>query len=134
MHAQSVGNHRYNVNSAVHLNSRILRVFYILVPLFPVMSEEYSNVKVCVRCRPVFKGESTYHGGRKFLNIGERELRISDNEGKHPRVFNFDKVFSECSNEDVYVDCVRNLVEGCFIGLNATVLACKFMLCNSILL
>ena len=40
------------------------------------------------------------------------------------RVFTYDKCFGmDSRQEQVFEDCVKNLVLGCFVGFNATILA-----------
>ena len=54
------------------------------------------------------------------------QTREQDNQviiGKD-RVFTYDKCFGmDSRQEQVFEDCVKNLVLGCFVGFNATILA-----------
>ncbi|CAI2359358.1 unnamed protein product [Moneuplotes crassus] len=68
----------------------------------PLIAHEIANGKICVKCNP-------------------RDNQIIIGED---RSFNFDRVFGiDTAQEPIYETCVKNLVLGCFYGLNATVLA-----------
>lgn len=57
---------------------------------------------------------------RNCIDIASKQEIIIGNE----RSFKFDRVFKETSTQDeVYDECVRDLVIGCFEGYNAAVLA-----------
>lgn len=76
-----------------------------------------SRINVVVRCRPLNESEQR---GRRALTILEDGVQVADKK------FNFELVLDEDTRQvDVYESCVRTLVEGCFEGFNATVLACE---------
>jgi hypothetical protein len=55
--------------------------------------------------------QNQQHGANKAISVGDK-------------VFHYDHVFDEQSTQDVIFDCgVREMVEGCFEGFNATVFA-----------
>ena len=86
-----------------------------------------SKVKVVVRCRPLLPREAVGSNGQRTSNSlrvspGQRQVVLGDGKG-----YSFDHVFDQsCGQEHIYDNCVAPLVEGCFNGYNATVLACKF--------
>ena len=86
-----------------------------------------SKVRVMVRCRPLLPRELVGgSGGRAAIKTSKDMKQMQIGESRDIKIYNFDRVFDEkCSQENVYDFCVRNLVEGCFSGYNATVLACK---------
>ena len=74
-----------------------------------------SKVRVCVRCRPLTIKEAR---GRRCLNVLNDQVLIGD------KSYSFDEVYDENSTQaDVYTGCISSLVEGCFKGFNATILA-----------
>lgn len=88
------------------------------------MLEAESHVHVCVRCRPLQRGESSLRNGRKFMSLQDTRVKLTNDDGKHIREYHFDKVFEESSTQnDVYEYCAKGLVEGCFHGFNATIFA-----------
>ena len=79
------------------------------------MDPASSKVRVCVRSRPLSMKEAR---GRKCVSIVKDRITIGD------KSFAFDDVYGETSTQmDVYDGCVGSLVDGCFLGYNATVLA-----------
>lgn len=76
-----------------------------------------SRINVVVRCRPLLRSEIR---GRRSVSIVEDGIQIADKK------FQFETVLDESTaQEEVYERCVKSLVDGCFDGYNATVLACK---------
>ena len=64
----------------------------------------------------------THIKSQQDIVIGHEGLSSGDKNG--PREYKFDQVFREDSPQDsVYVNCIRELVLGCFEGYNAAVLA-----------
>ena len=88
-----------------------------------------NRVKVAIRVRPLLERE-LINGYRICTNvrspseiiIGNELLASTDKNG--PREYKYDRVFKEQEPQDeVYVNCIRDLVLGCFEGYNAAVLA-----------
>lgn len=85
-----------------------------------------SKVKVVVRCRPLLPREAAGgNSSRTFSSLrvtpGQSQVVLGDGKG-----YNFDHVYDQSSGQEhIYESCVAPLVEGCFNGYNATVLACK---------
>lgn len=79
------------------------------------------SVRVCIRCRPRSEKEIRLEGTRKCLQFTSDRLRVIVSEGKE---FIFDSVFDEASSQQQIFDyCARNLVDGLFLGFNATIFA-----------
>lgn len=79
-----------------------------------------TSVRVALRIRPLLSRE-VIQGCRVCTSVtpGNPQVWL----GKE-MAFTYDHVFDmESSQEQVYETCVKNLVEGCFSGYNATVLA-----------
>jgi hypothetical protein len=97
--------------------------------------DDSSKVRVMVRCRPLLPRELVGGSvGRATMKMSTDMKQMQIGESRDVKVYNFDRVFDEkCNQETVYDVCVRNLVEGCFSGYNATVLACSGH-CQSIIL
>lgn len=87
-----------------------------------------TKVKVMVRCRPLLPRENIGNSRPKsVLKLSRDHHQIAVGEGRDSRIYTFDHVFDENSDQqDVYDRCVHDLVEGCFNGYNATVLAFRF--------
>jgi hypothetical protein len=84
-----------------------------------------SKVRVVVRTRPPAPSELR---GRKIVHIPNNQHHQQHGANKAiavgDKVFHYDHVFDEQSTQDVIFDCgVREMVEGCFEGFNATVFA-----------
>ena len=78
-----------------------------------------NKVKVCVRCRPMLPREVS----KKHISLSDDKVVIRMNDVKE---YGFDEVFNEEATQNFIFDqSVRSLVEGCFEGYNATVFACK---------
>ena len=112
----------------------------------PLASE--SNVVVCVRVRPLLPHEVS-SSSRRCVDVSERGGRagassalsrhrntspdrngvirnadITMGKGKHSFTFPFDAAFDEgCAQADVFNAAVSGLLDGLFMGYNATVLA-----------
>ena len=70
--------------------------------------------------RPLI-GKELYERSTICVKVREEENQVII--GKD-RSFNFDKCFGiDSRQEDVFEACVKNLVLGCFVGFNATILA-----------
>ena len=70
--------------------------------------------------RPLI-GKELYERSTICVKVREDENQVII--GKD-RSFNFDKCFGiDSRQEDVFEACVKNLVLGCFVGFNATILA-----------
>ena len=81
------------------------------------------KVSVCVRCRPLSKREESFQKGRKCIQFYNNKCKLMIGEGKE---FIFDHIFDERSQQQsIFEKCIRGLVDGCFQGYNATVLACN---------
>lgn len=77
-----------------------------------------ARINVVVRCRPL--NETEQRAGRRSLVVLQDGVQVADKK------FAFDTVLGEnTKQEEVYECCCRELVDGCFEGFNATVLACK---------
>lgn len=80
-----------------------------------------NKVKVCVRCRPTLPREPVAQSKRLLLNEDKVIIRMNDT-----KEFGFNRVFPPQANqEEIFDYCVKDLVDGCFEGYNATVFACK---------
>ena len=78
------------------------------------------SVRVALRVRPLI-GKELYERSTICVRVREDEDQVII--GKD-RSFNFDKCFGlDSMQEAVFEACVKNLVLGCFVGFNATVLA-----------
>jgi hypothetical protein len=100
------------------------------------MIDNQSKVKVFVRCKPPTNQE--IHA-RKVIQIEKDSVLIGKNISYlvliqfqsfswtyllGDKSFLFDQVFdAQTKQEGIYNDCVRDLVKGCFKGLNATIFA-----------
>eukprot|EP01041_Mallomonas_annulata_P004997 gene4997-9998_t len=82
--------------------------------------EKDTAVKVAVRIRPLLNNEISQHCGSCIHVVpGEPQVTIGSDQ-----CFTFDYVFGTDSNQnEVYEDCVVDLVDATFDGFNATVLA-----------
>ena len=81
-----------------------------------------NKVKVCVRCRPTLPREPTEQSKRLSLTDDKVIIRMNDT-----REFGFNRIFPSNSNQEELFDyCVKELVDGCFDGYNATVFACMY--------
>lgn len=74
-----------------------------------------AKVRVCVRCRPVLGDELMQKKPMKFekdaVSVGSK-------------TFYFDELLDEASSqEEVYMSCIRDRVDKCFDGFNATIFA-----------
>lgn len=78
------------------------------------------SVAVAVRIRPLI-GKELREGSKICVEAREDDCQIII--GKD-RTFTFDKTFGiDSQQEVVFNTCVKNLVLGCFVGFNATILA-----------
>ncbi|XP_024392703.1 uncharacterized protein [Physcomitrium patens] len=85
-----------------------------------VQDDDSSSVRVAVRARPLIQKEIAENSKECVFYSKDRKQVVL---GKGRR-FTFDHVFSPViSQEDVYNECVKPLVESCCAGYNATVLA-----------
>lgn len=81
------------------------------------MADDQSKVRVCIRSRPLSAKE---YRTRRCLSISTDKNQISIGD----KSYAFDNVFSESSTQrDIYDNCVKSLVDGCFHGFNATIFA-----------
>jgi hypothetical protein len=79
------------------------------------MDQSSSKVRVCVRSRPLHIKEAR---GRKCVSIVKDRIIVGD------KSFIFDGVYDDKSSQiDVYDGCIAALIDGCFLGFNATILA-----------
>ena len=79
-----------------------------------------SKLKVAVRCRPLIVEEGR---ARKCISIVDDSIVVGEKR------FSFEQVFDESKTQkDIYSNCVKSLVDGCFDGYNATVFACNYHL------
>jgi len=89
-------------------------------------SKEDDNVKVCVRCRPLNKKE-TSEGNRLVVSVSGKSLSIRNPNGSQdepPKVFSFDHVFGQDSKQlDIYNLISRPIVDAVVEGYNGTVFA-----------
>ncbi|XP_024371268.1 uncharacterized protein [Physcomitrium patens] len=86
----------------------------------PALDDGCSSVRVAVRARPLIEKEIVEKCKEcvSYSQDGKQVVLGKD------RRFTFDHVFGPIvSQEDVYIDCVKPLVESCCAGYNATVLA-----------
>lgn len=80
-----------------------------------------TNVKVCVRCRRMLPQELAA-GSMPCVRINSHDREISIGADRR---WQFDEVFDQhATQQDMYNSLVRNLIDGCFAGINATVFAC----------
>ena len=80
------------------------------------------NVHVCIRCRPLLSREMVGGGGVPCLSFlsDKRHLVV----GRKEKEFVFDRVFDDHITQDVIYDAtVEPLIEGLFLGFNASILA-----------
>ena len=78
------------------------------------------SVRVAVRARPLI-GKELFERSTICVKVREEDNQIQI--GKD-RTFSFDRVFGlDSRQESVFEACVKNLVLGCFVGFNATILA-----------
>ena len=86
-----------------------------------------SNVKVCVRSRPLMPKESNAAIRKKCLHLEKTTGKIlipAFNDTDQGKDFFFDTVFDDFdSQEDIYIQSVVPLIDGLFNGLNATIFA-----------
>lgn len=81
-----------------------------------------SKVKVVVRCRPLLPREAGTSASSLRVVPGHKQILLGDGKG-----YSFDHVYDQtCQQADIYDGCVSHLVDGCFNGYNATVLACAY--------
>ncbi|XP_066489226.1 kinesin-like protein KIF21A isoform X3 [Tiliqua scincoides] len=84
------------------------------------MSADESSVRVAVRIRPQLAKEKI-EGCHICTSVTPGEPQVFLGKDK---AFTFDYVFDiESQQEDIYVQCIEKLIEGCFEGYNATVFA-----------
>ncbi|KAG0590351.1 hypothetical protein M758_1G087500 [Ceratodon purpureus] len=86
----------------------------------PALDDGCSSVRVAVRARPLVEKEIVEKCTEcvSYSQDGKQVVLGKD------RRFTFDHVFGpNISQDDVYMDCVKPLVESCCAGYNATVLA-----------
>jgi Kinesin motor domain len=78
-------------------------------------------VRVAVRVRPFIEREMKESGGpRSCVNVQDAENKLLMGE----KQYQFDRVFStDAEQQEIFDVCARNLVLGCFVGYNATILA-----------
>jgi len=85
-----------------------------------VANAQACSVAVAVRIRPLI-GKELRNGDKIVVEAREEDNQIVMGAD---RVFTFDKTFGIDSQQEVVFDtCVKNLVLGCFVGYNATILA-----------
>ena len=92
------------------------------------MDNNNSKVKVIVRCRPLLGREGIGAGNRLgSLRVAPNQKQIYLGDTKDNKAYNFDHVFDEsCGQQNIYDSCIAPLIHGCFLGFNATVLACEY--------
>lgn len=103
-----------------------------------------NKVQVITRVRPLL--ESEYRGLYRGEQLSSENTKIAEDfhvtdvpgmiqfsfEGSDSielagKKFKFNKVYPPwASQEDVYDGSIRNIVQSCFEGYNATIFACKF--------
>ena len=79
-----------------------------------------TSVKVAVRVRPLNDYEAVQDSAF-CINVvpGETQIQVGDDS-----FFTFDHTFGEdCTQENIYHECVEELLEAAFEGFNATILA-----------
>lgn len=82
--------------------------------------ENETKVRVALRIRPLLPKEKLENSAI-CIESDTRNNRVRIGEG---RTFVFDRVFDEETKQsDVFQNCARELVLGCFDGYNATILA-----------
>ncbi|XP_048356999.1 kinesin-like protein KIF21A isoform X3 [Sphaerodactylus townsendi] len=82
--------------------------------------QDESSVRVAVRIRPQLAKEKI-EGCHICTSVTPGEPQVFLGKDK---AFTFDYVFDiESRQEDIYVQCIEKLIEGCFEGYNATVFA-----------
>jgi len=85
-----------------------------------LISDEYSNVKVALRIRPLLAREKI-EACRVCTFVTENEPQVTLGKDKS---FTYDHVFVMGTDQKTFYDtCCKPLVEGCFKGYNATILA-----------
>ena len=84
-----------------------------------------SNVKVCVRLRPLIVDENTTTSSLKSLPITISEgNKVLITKSQHTKEFHFDSVFEDDkSNEIIYEKTIAPLIQSCLRGFNGTVFA-----------
>uniref|UniRef100_A0A803T3I8 Kinesin family member 21A n=1 Tax=Anolis carolinensis TaxID=28377 RepID=A0A803T3I8_ANOCA len=83
-------------------------------------AQEESSVRVAVRIRPQLAKEKI-EGCHICTSVTPGEPQVFLGKDK---AFTFDYVFDiESQQEEIYVQCINKLIEGCFEGYNATVFA-----------
>lgn len=83
-----------------------------------------SNVKVCIRVRPLLPYEISANANKIIGFPAPNSLSINLSNGQAPKVFTFDYVFDDLTNQSVvYSQCVEPLVLSLLTGYNATILA-----------
>uniref|UniRef100_A0A0K0E7Z7 Kinesin-like protein n=1 Tax=Strongyloides stercoralis TaxID=6248 RepID=A0A0K0E7Z7_STRER len=91
------------------------------------MDGEVSNVKVCVRCRPLSKKEIEHNEKiAVFINKNEKNITVKnvDNPEETSKSFTFDEIFDVDSNQiTVYNTVARPIVENVLKGYNGTIFA-----------
>lgn len=87
------------------------------------MMKNACSVRVAVRVRPLIGreiNEGGTTGGRTCVEVSDYENKLQIGE----KQFQFDRAFSSnCCQQEIFDVCARNLVLGCFVGYNATILA-----------
>eukprot|EP00854_Cymbomonas_tetramitiformis_P013862 gene13862-16383_t len=73
-------------------------------------------VKVFIRDRPLRKER----GETNVWELSDAALDLCDPDKPDPQHFEFDKVFSQTNNKDVYDNAVRIPVKGCLEGFNVS--------------
>jgi kinesin family member 21 len=84
------------------------------------MGDKDNSVKVAVRIRPLSDYEAVQDSTVCLSVIpGEAQIRAGGES-----LFSFDYVFGDdCTQDNIYDDCVSDLLEAAFEGFNATILA-----------
>ena len=82
--------------------------------------QQAAKVRVCVRCRPLTQKEVSQRESRCILQASDSSKIVLGDS----REFVFDKIYYEgAEQQQIFDECVRNLVDGCFSGFNASILA-----------
>ena len=78
-----------------------------------------NKVQVCVRCRPTLRHEVN----NNHVILKDHKVIISINEIKE---FYFDEIYDQQSSQEIiFENQIKPLLDGCLNGYNATVFACK---------
>ena len=90
------------------------------------MSQKAENIKVVVRCRPFSKKEVD-KGFKPIVRINSGQHQVAllkDQEDPDPKCFSFNSAYAwDCTQQDIYDDAGRPIVQAVLEGFNGTILA-----------